>query len=160
MMKQITLIIFAFFMFQGGTLFAQNYDSVSGATQKEDGKSMNLEQFKKALELKTKSLIFSTVNADGTPNAAVYGSFANIEGNVFAVNSMGDSKTTKINVNRNKLAILILVLAEKTEDGFDGAKVVLKPVSNPAKITAYRSEMEKSSEKTTFFTVEKFLIYH
>jgi hypothetical protein len=143
-----------------GTLLAQNYDTVSGATQKADGKTMNLEQFKKALDLKEKSFIFSTVNADGTPNSAVYGSFTNIEENVFAVNSMADSKTTKINVKRDKVAIFLLVLAEKTEDGFDGAKVVLNYVSDPELVKKYRSGMDKSSENTTFFTVEKFLIYH
>ncbi len=88
-MKKITLIILAFFMFQSGALLAQNYDSVSGATQKADGKNMNLEQFKKALDMK-RTLVLSTVNADGTPNAAAYATFTNIEGNVFAVNSIAD----------------------------------------------------------------------
>ena len=49
---------------------------------------------------------------------------------------------------------------KKTEDGFDGAKVVLKYVDDKDKIAQYRAKMEKSSEKTTFFTVEKFLFYH
>lgn len=158
-MKKLGLILFACFILCSGTLFAQNYDTVSGATQKADGKSMNLDQFKKAVGIKTKKLVFSTVNADGTPNAAVYGSFVNIKDNVFAVNSMADSKTTKINVIRTKQALLILCLDEKTEEGFDGAKVVLKYVSDSEKIKGYRAKMEKSSEKTTFFTVDKFLIY-
>lgn len=158
-MKKLGLIIFACIFLCSGTLFAQNYDTVSGATQKADGKSMNLDQFKKALEIKAKSIVFATVNADGTPNAAAYGSFVNIEDNVFAVNSMADSKTTKMNVIRTKQAILILSLAEKMENGFDGAKVVLKYVSDSEKVKGYRSKMEKSSEKTTLFTVEKFLIY-
>lgn len=160
MKKKISLVFIKIFLLSCGTIFAQNYDTVSGATQKADGKSMTLEQFKKALEIKKKKLVFSTVNADGTPNAAVYGSFIPIEGNVFAVNAMADTKTTKINVKRTKQAILILALDEKTDDGFDGAKVVLKHVSNGYRIADYRKKLEKSSEKTTFFTVEKFLIYH
>lgn len=158
-MKKITLILLAFFTINCGAVFAQSYDTVSGATQKADGKSMNLDQFKKALEITGRKLIFSTVNADGTPNAAAFASFQNIEDNVFAVTSMDDSKTTKINVKRTKQAILIMVLNEKNEDGFDGAKVVLKYVGDSEKVSKYRSQMEKSSEKTTFFTVEKFLAY-
>lgn len=158
-MKKITLILIAFFTLNCGAAFAQNYDTVSGATQKADGKNMNLDQFKSALDIKSKKLILSTVNEDGTPNAAVYGSFVNIEDNVFAVNSIADSKTTKINVMRTKLALLILVLDEKNKEGFDGAKVVLKYVNDPNKILKYRAKMLKSSDKTTFFTVEKFLSY-
>lgn len=142
-----------------GTIHAQNYDSVSGATQKADGKTMNLEQFAKALDMKN-SLVFSTVNEDGTPNAAVYGSFIPVEENIFAVNSMADTKTTKINVKKSGKAILIVLLGEKTEDGFDGAKVVLNYIGDEEKVTKLRAKMEKSSEKTTFFSVEKFLIYH
>lgn len=156
-MKILILIISTLFC---GTVMAQNYDTVSGATQKADGKSMNLEQFKSALEINNRKLTLSTVNEDGTPNAAAYGTFINIEDNVFAVNSIADTKTTKINVKRTKLAMLLLVLDEKTEDGFDGAKVVLKYIDDADKIASYRSKMEKSSENTTFFTVEKFLIYH
>ena len=158
-MKNLKLLIVVLFVCIAGVLSAQNYDTVSGATQKADGKKMNLEQFKKALET-NRTLIFSTVNADGTPNAAAFATFANIEGNVFAVNSMADEKTTKINVKERKLAMLIMVLPEKTEDGFDGAKVVLKYIGDKGKIAKYRSKMEKSTEKTTFFSVEDFLIYH
>ena len=93
-MKRSLLAVILFFATIANS-FAQNYDTVSGATQKEDGKKMNIEQFKKALEMDRK-LVFSTVNADGTPNAAVYGSFNNIEENVFAVNSMADSKTEPV----------------------------------------------------------------
>lgn len=158
-MKKIALILVAFFALNFGTVFAQNYDSVSGATQKADGTNMNMEQFKSALNDKSKKLIISTVNDDGTPNSAVYGSFVHIEDNVFAVNSMAKTKTTKINVMRTKLALLILALNEKNKDGFDGAKVVLKYVDDPAKISKYRAKMLKSSDKTTFFMVEKFLSY-
>ncbi len=157
-MKKLFLI-FTFCAFFAGISLAQNYDSVSGATQKEDGKTMNLEQFKKALGMDNK-LVFSTVNEDGTPNAAVYGTFDNIEGNIFAVHSMADTKTTKINVKRTKEAILLLVLNGKTEDDFDGAKVVLKYIDDSDTIVKLRAKMEKSSERTTFFSVEKFLIYH
>lgn len=157
-MKKLFLT-FTFLAFFAGVSIAQSYDSVSGATQKEDGKSMNLEQFKKALGME-KKLVFSTVNEDGTPNAAVYGSFNHIEGNIFAVNSMADAKTTKINVKRTKEAILLLVLNGKTEDDFDGAKVVLKYIESADKIAKLRAKLEKSSERTTFFSVEKFLIYH
>ena len=94
---KITLTLLIGALLSIGTIQAQNYDSVSGATQKADGKTMNLEQFTKALDMK-KSLVFSTVNEDGTPNAAVYGSFIPVDGKVFAVNSMADAKTTKINV--------------------------------------------------------------
>ena len=55
--------------------------------------------------------------------------------------------------------MFILILGEKTADGFYGAKVVLHHVNDAGKIEKYRAKMEKSSEKTTFFTVEKFLIY-
>ncbi|MDX1284791.1 MAG: hypothetical protein R3182_07265, partial [Draconibacterium sp.] len=72
-MKKITLILLAVVFISAGAL-AQSYDSVSGATQKEDAKNMNMEHFKKALQQKDKKLVFSTVNEDGTPNAAVYGS--------------------------------------------------------------------------------------
>ena len=157
-MKKLVLAL-SLIVFMSGNVVAQNYDSVSGATQKEDGKKMNLEQFKKALEMK-KNLVFSTVNADGTPNAAVYASFINIEENVFAVISMADTKTTKINLRERGKAILLLVLDEKTEDDFDGAKVVLNYIDDKEKIHGYLAKMEKSSEKTTFFSVEKFLIYH
>jgi flavin reductase (DIM6/NTAB) family NADH-FMN oxidoreductase RutF len=157
MKKLILFSLFVCFVFT--SLQAQNYDSVSGATQKENGEKMNLEQFKKAL-VTERTLVFSTVNADGTPNAAVFASFINIEENVFAVNSIADTKTTKMNLKQNKIAMLIMVLPEKTADGFDGAKVVLKYIDDKDKIAAYRSKMEKSSENTTFFTVEKFLIYH
>ena len=158
-MKKLRFIVFACLMAISGIVCAQNYDTVSGATQKADGKSMSFEQFKKALDIKEKKLIFSTVNEDGTPNSAVYGSFNHIEDKIFAVNSMGDSKTTKINVNRTGISMLLLVLDEKTEDGFDGAKVVLKLVKDASLVSKYRSKMEKSSEKTTFFSVQKFLIY-
>lgn len=158
-MKKITLILVAFFTLNCGAVFAQNYDSVSGATQKADGKNMNLDQFKSALAVKSKKLTLSTVNEDGTPNSAAYGSFVNIQDNVFAVNSIADTKTTKINVMRTKIAMLLLVLNEKNEDGFDGAKVVLTYIDDADKIANYRSKMEKSSENTTFFTVEKFLSY-
>ena len=141
-MKNFKCVFIAILVFTGSAVFAQNYDTVSGATQKENGKTMNLEQFKKALEM-DKKLVFSTVNEDGTPNGAVYGSFNNIEGNIFAVNSMADTKTTKINVKRQKLAILLLILNEKTEDGFDGAKVVLKYIDDMEKIAQLRSKMEK-----------------
>lgn len=157
-MKRTILFVLAI-LAMANIALAQNYDSVSGATQKKDGKIMNLDQFAKALQL-DKKLVFSTVNEDGTPNAAVYGSFISIQDNVFAVNSMSDSKTTKINVKRTKKAVLLLVLSEKTEDGFDGAKVVLNYIDNPDKVAAYRKKMEKSSERTTFFSVEKFLLYH
>lgn len=159
-MNKISLLLLALFLLAGGISSAQNYDTVSGATQKADGKMMNLEQFTKALQIKKKKLVFSTVNGDGTPNAAVYGSFMPVEENVFAVNSMADTKTTKANVMRDNLAILLLVLDEKTDDGFDGAKVVLNCVSDSDKIAKYRLKLEKSSERTTFFTVEKFLVYH
>lgn len=158
-MNKIIFIVFAFFAFQSGAVWAQNYDSVSGATQKTDGRTMNLEQFKKALTLKNKTLVYSTVNEDGTPNSAVFGSLKHIENNVFAVGSMSDTKTTKINVKRDKTAILLLILDEKNEDGFYGSKVVLKYVEDAEKINTYRSKMEKSSDRTTFFTAEKFLIY-
>jgi hypothetical protein len=158
-MKKLRLLLIASLMLIGGAISAQNYDSVSGATQKADGKNMNLEQFKKALDMK-RTLVLSTVNADGTPNAAAYATFMNIEGNVFAVNSIADTKTTKINLKERKLAIMLMILQEKTEDGFDGAKVVLKYVEDKDKITKLRSKMEKSSEKTTFLSVEKFLSYH
>lgn len=157
MKKLVLFSLFVCFVF--ASLQAQNYDSVSGATQKENGEKMNLEQFKKALDTE-RTLVFSTVNADGTPNAAVFASFTNIEGNVFAVNSIADTKTTKINLKQHKIALLIMVLPEKTADGFEGAKVVLKYIDDKDKIAAYRSKMEKSSENTTFFAVEKFLIYH
>jgi len=142
-----------------GSLTAQNYDSVSGATQKVDGEKMNLEQFRKALDT-NRTLVFSTVNADGTPNAAVFASFINVGDNVFAVNSIADTKTTKINLKERKTAILIMVLAENTKEGFEGAKVVLKYVEDKDKISDYRSRLKKSTENTTFFTVEDFLIYH
>jgi len=158
-MKKITLFLLGVVLISMGAL-AQNYDTVSGATQKEGAKNMNLEQFIKALAQEDKSLIFSTVNEDGTPNAAVYGSFNNIEGNIFAVNSMADAKTTKINVKRDKKAMLLLVLPGKNEDGFDGAKVVLEYISDTDKIAELRSKMEKSTERTTFFSVNKFLLYH
>lgn len=158
-MKKIQLSFIVFLMFLAGIVSAQSYDSVSGATQKVDGKKMNLEQFKKALDT-NRTLVFSTVNEDGTPNSAVFASFTNLEGNVFAVNSMADSKTTKINLMARKLAMLIMVLPEKTEDGFEGAKVVLKYIDDKNKIVKLHSKMEKSSERTTFFTVEEFLIYH
>jgi hypothetical protein len=158
-MKNLKLFVVVLFVCITGALSAQSYDSVSGATQKADGKKMNLEQFKKALGM-NRTLVFSTVNADGTPNAAAYASFTNIEGNVFAVNSMADEKTTKINAKERKLVMLIMILTEKTDDGFDGAKVVLKHIGDKDKIAKYRSKMEKSTEKTTFFTVEDFLIYH
>ena len=158
-MENLKGVVIAIFVFIGGALSAQNYDSVSGATQKADGKTMNLDQFKKALDMK-RTLVISTVNEDGTPNAAVYATFANIEGNIFAVNSIADTKTTKINVKRSGIAILLLLLDGKTEDGFDGAKVVLKYIGGKDKVAKLRAKMEKSSEKTTFFSVEKFLIYH
>lgn len=158
-MKNLRFIVFACCMAISGVVFAQNYDTVSGATQKADGKTMNLEQFQKALQVKGKKLIFSTVNEDGTPNSAVYGSFNQIEDKVFAVNSMSDSKTTKLNVKRTGMAMLLLILDEKTEDDFYGAKVVLKHVNDADAILKYRSKMEKSSDKTTFFSVDKFLIY-
>lgn len=158
-MKKMKILILTILTLFCGTAMAQNYDAVSGATQKADGKNMSLDQFKSALGDKSKKLTLSTVNADGTPNSAAYGSFVNIEDNVFAVNSIADTKTTKINVMRTKLAMLLLVLNEKNEDGFDGAKVVLKYVDDAEKTANYRSKMEKSSEKTTFFTVEKFLSY-
>lgn len=157
MKKLIFTLIFVVLII--GTSLAQNYDSVSGATQKADGKNMNLEQFKKALDMK-RTLVLSTVNADGTPNAAAYATFINVGENVFAVNSIADTKTTKINLKERKLAMLIMILQEKTEDGFDGAKVVLKYVEDKDRIAKLRSKMEKSSEKTTFLTVEKFLSYH
>lgn len=158
-MKKLRLFLIACFVFIGGAISAQNYDSVSGATQKADGKNMNLEQFKKALDMK-RTLVLSTVNEDGTPNAAAYATVTNIEGNVFAVNSIADTKTTKINLKERKLAIMIMILQEKTADGFDGAKVVLKYVEDKDKIAKLRSKMEKSSENTTFLSVEKFLSYH
>lgn len=160
-MKELRLVLlFAIIiLIIGRSTSAQNYDSVSGATQKVDGKKMNLEQFIKALDT-TRTLVFSTVNADGTPNAAAYATFNSLGGNVFAVNSMADSKTTKINLKERKLAMLIMVLAEKTEDGFDGAKVVLKYIEDKDKIAEYRSKIEESTENTTFFSVEKFLDYH
>ncbi len=158
-MKNLKFILLATIIFLGSNLHAQNYDSVSGATQKADGKKMNLEQFIKALDM-TRTLVFSTVNADGTPNAGAYATFSSLGGNIFAVNSMADSKTTKINLKERKLAMLIMVLSEKTEDGFDGAKVVLKYIEDKAKIAEYRAKMEKPTENTTFFTVEDFLIYH
>ena len=158
-MKKIKLIFLIFSIIMSGSIAAQNYDSVSGATQKAEGKCMNLDQFKKALEDKNKKMVINTVNEDGTPNAALYGSFVSIEDNVFAVNSMAETKTTKINAVRTNMAMLILILSEKTADGFHGAKVVLKHVNDAGKISKYRSKMEKSSEKTTFFTAEKFLIY-
>ena len=133
-MRNFKLLLLVFTMLLCGTTFAQNYDSVSGATQKVDGKNMNLEQFKKALSNKDKKLVISTVNKDGTPNSAVYGSFVPIEENVFAVNSMGDTKTTKINVLRTNLAMLVLVLSEKNADGFDGAKVVLNMYQMPRRL--------------------------
>ena len=158
-MKNLKLLLIACFVLLGGAISAQNYDSVSGATQKADGKNMNLEQFKKALDMK-RTLVLSTVNADGTPNAAAYATFINVGENVFAVNSIADTKTTKINLKERKLAMLIMILQEKTEDGFDGAKVVLKYVEDKDKIAKLRSKLEKSSEKTTFLSVEKFLSYH
>ena len=158
-MKNLKLLLIACFVFIGGAISAQNYDSVSGATQKADGKNINLEQFKKALDMK-RTLVLSTVNADGTPNAAAFATFINVGENVFAVNSIADTKTTKINLKERKLAMLIMILQEKTEDGFDGAKVVLKYVEDKDKIAKLRSKLEKSSENTTFLSVEKFLNYH
>ncbi len=158
-MKKNLRLVLAFLLVVAGAASAQNYDSVSGATQKVDGEKMNLEQFKKALET-NRTLVFSTVNSDGSPNAAVFASFTNIGGNVFAVNSIADTKTTKINLKERKIAMLIMVLPEKTEDGFEGAKVVLKYIDDKDKIAEFRSKMEKSSENTTFFSVEDFLIYH
>lgn len=158
-MKKLKLLLIACFVFIGGIISAQNYDSISGATQKADGKNMNLEQFKKALDMK-RTLVLSTVNADGTPNAAAFATFINIVENVFAVNSIAGTKTTKINLKERKLAMLLLILQEKTEDGFDGAKVVLKYVEDKDQIAKLRSKMEKSSENTTFLSVEKFLSYH
>lgn len=156
-LKTIFIGLFCMAVFQNS--FAQNYDSVSGATQKEDGKKMNLEQFVKALELKN-TCVFSTVNADGTPNAAVFSHIQSRGENILAVGSIADTKTSKINLKKNKIAIMLMVLPEKTIDGFDGAKVVLKYIEDIDKITKLRSKMEESSERTTFFTVEEFLIYH
>lgn len=158
-MKKIQILFTVFILLIAGSLTAQNYDSVSGATQKVDGEKMNLEQFRKALDT-NRTLVFSTVNADGTPNAAVFASFINVGDNVFAVNSIADTKTTKINLKERKTAILIMVLAENTKEGFEGAKVVLKYVEDKDKISDYRSRLKKSTENTTFFTVEDFLIYH
>ena len=158
-MKNLKLLLIACFVFIGGAISAQNYDSVSGATQKADGKNMNLEQFKKALDMK-RTLVLSTVNADGTPNAAAFATFINVGENVFAVNSIADTKTTKINLKERKIAMLIMILQEKTEDSFDGAKVVLNYIEDKDKITKLRSKLEKSSENTTFLSVEKFLSYH
>lgn len=155
-------IVFAFvFVYILATLasYAQNYDSVSGATQKPDGKNMSFEQFAKALKLENKT-VFSTVNADGTPNVAVYIHVESLGDNIIAVGSMSDSKTTKINIKERKQAIMLLILPENTEDGFDGAKVVLKYIEDEKKIAELRSKMENSTERTTFFTVEKFLNYH
>ncbi len=140
-------------------LNAQNYDGVSGATQKEDGKNMTFEQFSQALKLENKT-VFSTVNADGTPNVAVYIHVESLGYNIIAAGSMADTKTTKINILERKQAVMLLILPEKTEDGFDGAKVVLKYIDDKDKITGLRAKMKESNEKTTFFTVEKFLNYH
>ncbi|MBT3382339.1 MAG: hypothetical protein HN778_18090 [Prolixibacteraceae bacterium] len=157
-MKQIIVIVIAAFILAGGNLNAQNYDSVSGATQKADGKNMTFEQFSEALKLESKT-VFSTVNADGTPNVAVYIHVESLGDNIIAAGSMADTKTTKINILERKQAVMLLILPDKTEDGFDGAKVVLKYIDDKEKIADLRSKMEESTEKTTFFTVEKFLNY-
>ena len=141
------------------TLNAQNYDVVSGATQKADGKNMTFEQFSEALKLENKT-VFSTVNADGTANVAVYIHVESSGDNIIAAGSMADTKTTKINILERKQAVMLLILPEKTEDGFDGAKVVLKYIGDKDKIAELRSKMKESTEKTTFFTVEMFLNYH
>lgn len=158
-MKKLRFILLATIILIGSSVGAQNYDSVSGATQKVNGKNMNLEQFKKALGMK-RTLVISTVNADGTPNAAAFASFTNVGENVFAVNSIADTKTTKINLKERKIAMLLLILSEKTEEGFDGAKVVLKYIEDKDKISDLRLKLEKKTENTTFFTVGKFLSYH
>lgn len=157
MKRLIFVLLISVFCF--GVVSAQQYDSVSGATQKADGKTMNMEQFKKVLGMK-RTLVFSTVNEDGTPNAAVFGTLISLGDNVFAVRSMADTKTTKMNLKERKLAMLLLILDEKTEDGFEGAKVVLKYIENKDKIEKLSTKMEKSSERTSFFSVEKFLLYH
>ena len=151
--------LFIVILFSVSNINAQNYDSVSGATQKADGKNMTFEQFSKALQLKNKT-VFSTVNEDRTPNVAVYINVESLGDNIIAAGSMADAKTTKINIIKSKQAVMLLILPEKTEDGFDGAKVVLKYIEDKDKIAELRSKMENSTEKTTFFKVEKFVNYH
>ena len=120
---------------------------------------MSFEQFSEALKLENKT-VFSTVNADSSPNVAVYIHVESLGDNIIAAGSMADTKTTKINILERKQAVMLLILPEETEDGFDGAKVVLNYIDDKEKIAELRSRMEKSTEKTTFFTVEKFLNYH
>jgi len=151
-------VFFIVIVFSISGINAQNYDSVSGATQKADGKNMTFEQFSDALKLENKTM-FSTVNADGTPNVAVYIHVEGLGNNIIAAGSMADIKTTKMNILERKQAVMLLILPEKTADGFDGAKVVLKYIDDEEKIAGLRSKMETSTEKTTFFTVEKFLNY-
>ncbi len=155
--KTLLVVFLCVTFFQ--TSFAQNYDAVSGATQKEGGINMSFEQFSKALKLENKT-VFSTVNADGTPNVAVYIHVESLGDNIIVAGSMADTKTTKINILERKKAVMLLMLPEKTEDGFDGAKVVLKLIEDKEKIARLRLKMENSTEKTTFFKVEKFLNYH
>ena len=156
---KLIIVFFIVIVFSLSSLNAQNYDSVSGATQKADGKNMTFEQFSEALKLENKTL-FSTVNADGTPNVAVYIHVEGLGDNIIAAGSMADTKTTKINILERKQAVMLLILPEKTEDGFDGAKVILKYIEDKDKIAELRSKMKNSTEKTTFFTVENFLNYH
>ena len=156
---KIIVGLFIVILFSVSSINAQNYDSVSGATQKADGKNMTFEQFSEALKLENKT-VFSTVNEDGTPNVAVYIHVESLGDNIIAAGSMADTKTTKINIIKRKQAVMLLMLPEKTEDGFDGAKVVLKYIEDKDEIAELRSKMENSTEKTTFFKVKKFLNYH
>lgn len=158
-MKKINvkvLLIAALFVFAGLNTQAQNYDAVSGATQS-DAPVMTKAELVKALQTKGKLTLLSTVNADGTPNAAVYG-VRSINENIVMCNA-SDKKTTKINLKKSKYAIMTLILKEKTTEGKGGAKVVLKYIDNKEKIKKLKEKLEKSSDATTFFKIEKIMAY-
>ena len=145
------------FLFSGILVYSQNYDSASGATQLEK-EGMSPAELVEGLMQEGIITVISTVNSDGTPNAAVFG-MRSVNENVLMTN-IADTKTTKINLMERKSAIMILVLPEKNEQGHEGAKVVLKYIEDEEKIESLKKNLENVRESATFFEVVKIMAYH
>ena len=142
----------------GTNCIAQNYDNATGATQL-DKPDLTKEQLARILKAEKKVCIYSTVNSDNTPNAGAFGAYV-VDDNYIYIRSLNDAKTTKINLKERHYAVLIVALFEKNEEGFDGAKVILKYINNDDKIEELKAKLEKSSETTTFFEIVKIMPYH
>ena len=161
-MKKILMALFALALLTVG-IGAQSADSISKAstTNYYTKTSLSGEDLWKAMDAYQLSVSIATVNADGSPNAAVVipGVTKDREYLFFGL----AANQTGINMKERKLIVLTATGYTAPKGGqkmsYSGARIIAEYVSDPAlqKKLVEQNKDQKATEKTYFLNIVKVL---